>query len=240
MECPALALLHWLHRGENTKGSGQNWMWQPQADAFSNIRLSETRPPLLCVFTHGHFENIALIATIPNRCLHLIQWFPGVQQLNEYKRDSLILSKSMEEGKATPAPPPPSIPFWDNSSISLALAATMPYSSLCQWNNTASVAMDRAQQQLRAYADIAACEADASVFAHANYASFFFNFKTGTVHVSEQVQAPPFAGWCSDDGKGTKTRGRRKRSGAELLHWNGKEDSRWDDSHRLHDPIVGN
>lgn len=125
------------------------------------------------VFTHGHFENIALIATVPNRCLHLIQWFPGVQQLNEYKRDSLILSKSMEEGRATPAPPPPSIPFWDNSSISLALAATMPYSSLCQWNNTASVAMDRAQQQLRAYADIPACEADASVFLHSNDASFF-------------------------------------------------------------------
>lgn len=82
--------------------------------------------------------------------------------------------KSMEEGRATPAPPPPSIPFWDNSSISLALAATMPYSSLCQWNNTASVAMDRAQQQLSAYADIAACEADASVFLHANYAFFKF------------------------------------------------------------------
>lgn len=83
----------------------------------------------------------------------------------------------MEEGRATPAPPPPSIPFWDNSSISLALAATMPYSSLCQWNNTASVAMDRAQQQLRAYADIAACEADASVFLHANYASFLNKYQ---------------------------------------------------------------
>lgn len=76
-----------------------------------------------------------------------------------------------------PPPTPPWIPFWDNSSISVALAATMPYSSLCQWNNTASVAMDRAQQQLSAYADIAACEADASVFLHANYASFFFLFQ---------------------------------------------------------------
>lgn len=99
---------------------------------FQHPPFRDTSPSALRVFTHGHFENIALIATVPNRCLHLIQWFPGVQQLNEYKRDSLILSKSMEEGRATPAPPPPSIPFWDNSSISLALAATMPYSSLCQ------------------------------------------------------------------------------------------------------------
>lgn len=144
---------------------------------FQHPPFRDTSPSALRVFTHGHFENIALIATVPNRCLHLIQWFPGVQQLNEYKRDSLILSKSMEEGRATPAPPPPSIPFWDNSSISLALAATMPYSSLCQWNNTASVAMGRAQQQLRAYADIAACEADASVFLHSNDASFFFKFQ---------------------------------------------------------------
>lgn len=64
-------------------------------------------PSALRVFTHGHFENIALIATVPNRCLHLIQWFSGVQQLNEYKRDSLILSKVWRREEPPPLRHPP-------------------------------------------------------------------------------------------------------------------------------------
>lgn len=174
MECPALALLHWLRRGENTKGTGQTECDSRRQLLFPTSAFQRHIPLCFARVQTRAYWKYCFDSDRPQSLPPLIQWFPGVQQLHEYKRDSLILSKVWRRGEPPPLRHPPRSLFGIILQSVLALAATMPYSSLCQWNNTASVAMDRAQQQLSAYADIAACEADASVFLHANYAFFKF------------------------------------------------------------------
>lgn len=79
MECPAVAPLHWLCCGENTKGYGQT-----ECDTYRQLP-TDTRHLCSRVFTRRHVENIALIASVPARYLHRLDGFQECSSWTEYK-----------------------------------------------------------------------------------------------------------------------------------------------------------